>query len=113
MVDITIGDLRNRITIQQLTAATNANGFPVEAWTDLKTVWAAKRGLQGREYFAAAEVQAESDVIYTIRYRTCITAGMRIIDGEKTMNIKAPLVDLDGRKRYLEIHASEVVPSGN
>ncbi len=107
------GKLRHRITIQQLTTVTTENGFEIETWSDVATVWSARRGLLGREYYSAATIQAESDLVYTIRFRLGITSGMRIIDGMSTLNIKSPPIDPDDRKKRLEIHASEVVASGS
>lgn len=110
------GDLSRKITIQQLTTTTNENGFPEETWADFATVWDNKRGLTGREYYQAAAVQSESDVVYTIRYSNTtiqITSAMRIIDGTQTYEIKAPSIDKNGHKRWLEIRASEVVPGGS
>jgi SPP1 family predicted phage head-tail adaptor len=46
---ITAGSLRHRVTIQQLTISQDAFGGIVEAWTDLKTVWADISPLSGRE----------------------------------------------------------------
>ena len=70
MIQVEIGDLRHRITFQKLTTSVNENGFEVETWEDFKTVWAAVSNLHGREYFAAAAVQAENTVKFTIRYLT-------------------------------------------
>ena len=109
------GDLKHRITIQQYVTGTNENGFPVDEWADFTTVWAAKRGLTGREYYAAAAVQAETDVVYTVRYSSttaAVTNDMRIQEGTHTYDIKS-ISDKDGSKRWLEIHASEVVNGGS
>jgi len=109
------GDLKHRITIQQYVTGTNENGFPVDEWADFTTVWAAKRGLTGREYYAAVSVQSETDVVYTIRYSSTtatITTGMRIKEGTYINDIKS-ISDKDGSKRWFEIHASEVVNSGS
>ncbi|HEY5576210.1 MAG TPA: phage head closure protein [Clostridiaceae bacterium] len=62
------GELFNRITLQKLTESESANGFPVETWTDYKTVWASANNLFGREFFQAAAVNAENTIRYIIRY---------------------------------------------
>lgn len=103
--------LRNKITIQHHITGTDENGYPYEEWQELTQVWAAKRGLSGREYYAAAAVQSETDVVFTVRYNSItsqITPEMRIIEGNDTegfYNIKS-VVDKDGMKRWLEIRAS-------
>ena len=43
------GDLRHRITFQELTTTTNENGFEVKTWIDFKTVWAKVSNLHGRD----------------------------------------------------------------
>jgi SPP1 family predicted phage head-tail adaptor len=102
------GDLRNKIIIQHDTS----DGISAPVWATFDTVWANKRGLVGRVFYQAAAVQSESDVIYTIRFKAGITAGMQILDGTNTFRIKAPPVDSDGRKIWLEIHAEEVLTNG-
>ena len=56
------GDLDKRITLQKCITTTNESGFEVETWEDYKTTWAAVSNLHGREYLAAAAVQAENTV---------------------------------------------------
>ena len=102
-----IGTLRHRITLQKLIVSTNSNGFEVETWKELKTVWAAVSNLQGREFFAAAAVQAENTVKFTIRYVSDIDPTMRIIFRNKRYDIVA----IDNKKyqnKYMEIKAQEV-----
>lgn len=106
------GELRHRITIKERVSTTDSRGFQSASWQDVCTVWAAAENLRGREFFAAAAVQAERTVKFTIRYREGIDPTMRIVFGDKTYNITG--VDHGQyRKRYLEIRAMEVEPSGN
>lgn len=111
MIQVEIGDLRHRITFQKLTTSVNENGFEVETWEDFKTVWAAVSNLHGREYFAAAAVQAENTVKFTIRYLTGLDTTMRIVFQGKQYNITA-IDNIKYQNRYLEIKALEVVSSG-
>ncbi|AGL03729.1 phage head closure protein [Desulfoscipio gibsoniae] len=110
-MQVEIGDLRHRITFQKLTTSVNENGFEVETWEDFKTVWAAVSNLHGREYFAAAAVQAENTVKFTIRYLTGLDTTMRIVFQGKQYNITA-IDNIKYQNRYLEIKALEVVSSG-
>ncbi|AGL03654.1 phage head closure protein [Desulfoscipio gibsoniae] len=110
-MQVEIGDLRHRITFQKLTTSVNENGFEVETWEDFKTVWAAVSNLHGREYFAAAAVQAENTVKFTIRYLTGLDTTMRIVFQGKQYNITA-IYNIKYQNRYLEIKALEVVSSG-
>lgn len=102
-----IGDLRHRITIQKRTTTINENGFEVETWEDYKTVWAAISNLHGREYFAAAAVQAENTVKFTVRYLPNLDPTMRIRFRDKTYDITA-IDNIKYQNRFMEIKASEV-----
>lgn len=106
-----IGDLRHRITFQKHTTTINENGFEVETWEDVKTVWAAASNLHGREYFAAAAVQAENTVKFTIRYLTGLDTTMRILFRGKQYNITA-IDNIKYQNRFIEIKAQEVVSDG-
>jgi SPP1 family predicted phage head-tail adaptor len=105
------GDLRHRITFQELTTTTNENGFEVKTWIDFKTVWAKVSNLHGREYYQAAQVQAENTVKFTIRYLEGTDTSMRILFRGKQYNITA-IDNIKYQNRFMEIKALEVVGSG-
>jgi SPP1 family predicted phage head-tail adaptor len=82
-----LGNLRHRITIQENRyqrdeanlQVRDASGAPVDEWVDVRTCWASMEPLSGREYFAAAQVQAEQVTRFRIRYpRFHIWQGMRV-----------------------------------
>lgn len=104
-------ELKHKIIFQKLTATTNENGFEVEVWEDYSTVWAEVSNLMGREYFAAAAVQAEKTVKFTIRYLQGITDDMRILFEDKQYNITF-IDNIKYRNKYIEIKALEVENSG-
>ena len=111
MTQMEIGELKHRITLQKLVTVVNPNGFEVETWEDFKTVWAAASNLHGREYFAAAAVQAENTVKFTIRYLAGIDSAMRILFQGKQYNITA-IDNIKYQNRFIEIKAQEVVTGG-
>jgi SPP1 family predicted phage head-tail adaptor len=104
-------DLRHRITFQKFTTVVNENGFETEAWEDYKTVWASVSNLTGREYYQAAEVQAEKTVKFMIRYLSSLTTDMRILFQEKQYNITS-IDNIKYENKYIEIKALEVDRSG-
>lgn len=110
-MQVGIGELRHRITLQRKTATVNESGFETENWEDYKTLWAAVANLHGREYFAAAAVQAEGTVKFTIRYLPGIDTAMRISFRGKSYNITA-IDNIKYQNRYQEIKAQEVVGGG-
>lgn len=101
---IKAGDLRHRITLQRRIAGVDAEGFAVETWTDVATVWAAVENLYGREYWQAAAVQAENTVKFTIRYRPDVDQTMRIIFRGQVYEITA-IDNIKYRNEYIEIKA--------
>jgi SPP1 family predicted phage head-tail adaptor len=110
-MQVEIGGLRHRITFQKHTTTINENGFEVETWEDYRTVWAAASNLHGREYYAAAAVQAENTVKFTIRYLTGLDTTMRILFRGKQYNITA-IDNIKYQNRFIEIKALEVVSDG-
>lgn len=108
---VEIGALKHRIILQKPVHVVNPNGFEVETWEDYKTLWAAASNLHGREYFAAAAVQAENTVKFTVRYLKDIDTTMRILFWDKHYNITA-IDNIKYQNRYLEIKAQEVVTGG-
>ncbi len=108
-----VGEMTHKIIIQNNVATgQNDSGFPLEDWQPLVTVYAKRTGLKGRLFYQAAAAQAESDVMFTIRYRQDIKALMRLIDGTETFEINLPPVDPDGRRMWLEIHTRQVLQNG-
>jgi SPP1 family predicted phage head-tail adaptor len=105
------GKLRYRVTLQQLTTTTDAEGIPIESWLPFATVHAAVEPIKGREYFQAAAVGAENTVRIRIRYRSGVTAAMRLLYGTRIFNIRSVI---DDNERHWEIHLMcEEVVSGN
>lgn len=105
--------LNRRITIQREGASgTDAEGIPIEGWEDFVTIWAAERALNGREYFAAAAVNAENTVRYEIRRRHDIKPSMRVKDGERILDIIAVMDDPFGDRSQTRLMCKEAVSGG-
>ena len=105
------GELRHRITLQRLTTTTNENGFEMEEWTDVKTVWASITNLHGKEYYEAAAIQMENTVKFTVRYIKDLDTSMRILFKDKQYNITS-IDNIKYENRFIEIKALEVDKSG-
>lgn len=71
--------LNKRVTIKQLTTTTDEYGQPQDTWTDFCTVWAGIEPLQGREYFAADQENAEVKVRIRLRHRNGIDRTMKVV----------------------------------
>ena len=100
------GMLRHRVTIEQKVPTRDTFGGEVETWTLVATVWASVEPLQGREYLAARQLQAELTTRIRIRRRTGILPQMRVVWGSHTYDIQAVIEPESGR-RELQLMCTE------
>lgn len=74
------GQLRHRVEIQRpVELGADAAGNRRTQWITDHVVYAAARDVSGREYLAAAAMQAEHVVTLTIRYLPDLRADMRVL----------------------------------
>lgn len=102
---------RHRITFQEFIETTNENGFPVEDWTDVKTVWAMIKtdsNTKYREFYEATAEHSEKIIRFIVRYTTDINAKMRILYKGRTFNIIAVVND-DELNKTLTVITKEVM----
>lgn len=97
------GELDRRIVIEDLTDGKDDYGGKTEIWSNFATVWAKKIPMRGREYQAPAQVGAEVDTIFRIRWLAGVTTRMRINDDGQYYDIQY-LAEL-GRREGLDILA--------
>jgi SPP1 family predicted phage head-tail adaptor len=102
------GALRHTLVIEQPTETRDAHGQAVQTWTTFATVPGSLEPLNGREIFAAAQVQAEITARARIRYLDGVTPKMRIAFESKIYAITA-VIDRDLRHRELELLLAEGV----
>ena len=72
-----IETMRERITIQKSKAVTDKDGNHVLVWEDYYSCAVYANNLSGKEYWAAAQVNAQTDLYFLIRY--CIVRRLRLI----------------------------------
>jgi SPP1 family predicted phage head-tail adaptor len=102
------GKLRHRLTLQNKTKTRDEYGAETEGWVDVATVWAAIEPLQGREYLAAQQIQADVTHRITIRYRADIRPAMRGVLGARAFDITS-VIDPEERHQELQLMAVEVI----
>ena len=104
---VRIGQLNQRIDIQEDNGIVNSVGQKIPSWTLLTTVWAHVRSLSGNERFAAQQLISEVVYEITIRFRTDLDESHRVVlqDGQ-LLDIQA-IFDPDGRRRELKILCKE------
>lgn len=87
------GRMKTRITVEQVTETRAATGSVSRAWSTYAEPWAEIVPLRGAELYAAAAVQAETDVKFRIRRDLGITAKMRVVASGVVHDIRAVLND--------------------
>lgn len=102
------GRLRHRVVVERATDGTDAYGDQVPTWSALATVWAGIEPLSGREYLAAAHIQADVSTRIVIRGipGVSITPKDRIRYGTRLFDIKQ-VVDRDAENIEIQLLAQE------
>lgn len=84
---IKAGDLRHPITLVRPVTTVDEHKRRTTEWEDVTTVYAAKKDVSGREFYAAHAVQAEDIETFTIRWRDDIDTTWRVRQRETVYNI--------------------------
>jgi SPP1 family predicted phage head-tail adaptor len=96
------GKLRHRITLQDRDTTRDSHGGYVKTWTDVATgIPAEAEPLRGREYAALQAAQSDVSIRFRIRYRSDVTATMRVLWEGKAFEIVGPPIDVAGLHREL------------
>jgi SPP1 family predicted phage head-tail adaptor len=65
---------------------------------------------KGREFFAAGQLQAEGAMAWRIRYRTDLTAAMRVLEGATPYDIVA--VVPSANREWVDLYCTQGVKDG-
>mgnify|MGYP002265685874 CR=1 FL=1 len=103
--------MRHVVIIETPGESNDTQGQPIKTWSTFATVHAAVEPLTGREYFAAAQINAETTTKITIRYQAGITQKMRVSYDSKIYNIDG-IKNIGERDRQIELTCSEGVNDG-
>jgi SPP1 family predicted phage head-tail adaptor len=82
------GELDQRITLQSLALVSDGGGGSTETWSNVAILWAKVVPMSGRERLQADQLESPANYRVTIRRRTDITAGKRILWQGKPLNIR-------------------------
>ena len=106
--------LDRTITFQRPVADTSFDGAGSGTWVDVATVRANVKDARMAKAERMAEVVniAARPATIIIRYRDDITPDMRVIYGNRTMQIVGSIVEL-GRREGLEITGQDYSTAGN
>jgi SPP1 family predicted phage head-tail adaptor len=105
---IRAGKLRHSITIEQQSGSQDEYGAPGVTWSTFATVRASVEPLQGREFFASQQMQAEVTTRFRIRHLAGVTPTMRVLFSGRSFDISA-VIDPNEEHRELHLMAVEVV----
>lgn len=103
-----IGDLDQRLVLEQPLDTLDEIGGVERTWVTVDDVWAQVTPVSGREEFAG---EREASVIthrVLIRWRPDVTGAMRLRLGNRVLAIHAAL-DWDERRRFLRLQCEEIV----
>lgn len=91
------GRLNTPIVIQQPQSGADSLGQPLTGWVDYAFVWAHIRHLSGVESIKAGGTVSTVQASIRIRALAAVNAGMRVLAGGQTYQIKAVLPDMQSR----------------
>lgn len=103
--------MRERITIQKSEAGTDKNGNHILNWADYYSCAAYVNNLSGKEYWEAAQVNAQAEVNFVVRHCSEV-AGMdtehyRILFREQIYNISF-IDNVQYKNKIVKIRAAVV-----
>ncbi len=104
-----IGHLRRRLTLEAPLRTADEGGAAIVTWTSIADVWAAVHPSRGRELVNADAIVARVTHEIILRWRTDVTAAMRLRDGARIYLIQA-VRDTDDRRRRLNCLVEEQAP---
>lgn len=96
---IDAGKLRERVTVQVASGATNALGEQVLTWSDSTTVWASVEGVSAREALTSGQQETTISHKVRMRYLPGLTQQMRFSWRGRTLDIVS-LLEHDNRTSH-------------
>jgi len=98
--------MRERVTLQAPLRTPDGAGGAVVTWSDVATVWAQVMTRAGGERPAGERMEARRALQVMIRYRSGVTADMRLMWQERALDIRS-VSDIDGKRHTLLIDCEE------
>lgn len=109
---IDIGTLNRRVTVQARATGIDAEGGVPDVWSGASfTAWAGFGAPGWRSARLAGALQAEITHEITIRYRTGVAAGMRLVYRSRNFAIRA-ITDDEEAHEALILHCAEGLSDG-
>lgn len=102
-----IGDLDQRLSLEQPLDTPDDIGGVTRAWTLVDNIWAQVKPAAGAENFVGAREESAITHRVLIRWRPDVTGAMRLRLGARVFAIHAAL-DWDTRRRFLLLQCEEI-----
>ena len=103
----TAQELNTKIGLERFESYRDSDGILHEEWVTYGEAFAKVEPLVGREYLAAAAIQAEDTTKFTIRYRGDIDPTMQIAFDGKDFNIQS-IQNIRFKNRELLLYCKRV-----
>ncbi len=112
MITQPAGLLDQRITIEQKAIARNSIGEETETWSTFATIWAMYRPVRVTERLAGAQLQAEFDTVFRIRFMTGIDTEMRVVWRGQRFELVGPPLMVDPATKLLDLFCTAGIRDG-
>jgi len=112
MITQPAGLLDQRITIEQKAIFRNNIGEETESWSTFATVWAQYRPVRVSERLAGAQLQAEFDTVFRIRFRSGIDPEMRVVWRGQRFELAGQPLMVDPATRLLDLFCTSGIRDG-
>ena len=106
------GKLNKRVTIQSAVEAIDDYGEAKKVWSDVATVWAHVKNVNGREFIKSNVALSEVSTSIRIRKRKGLDSSMRVIFNDEKYQIVAVLPD-EETNDYLDLACKRWVEHGS
>ena len=103
--------LNKRIIIKHQPTTQDSYGAPITdvlLWETFATVWASMEPINGKEFFAAEQVNAQVSTRIRIRYLSGVKAAMVALYGTRIYNIVA-VVDYQEQHKEMQLMCEEQI----
>jgi len=99
------GGLRARITIEQEVPIAQGGGSYAPNWQTVASLWAQIEPVAGRVVRQGERLESRVTHRITVRYRSDIAAGMRVVWGSQLFAIQA-VINLGAQNRFTQLLVS-------
>ena len=109
--NVSLDELRTRITFQQPTVAVDAGGAQVPSWANISsvpTVWARWINAHGDEAVMSEALQSSQRATVTIRYRSDVLTTWAVKKADNTIWQIISIDHVQGRNRWTELVVERV-----